>query len=84
MVNKTTLEDKIDALTSIVEKGFGAVAGDIASINERMATLATKEQITTLHTQVASIETQLRDATRHKPVTRVADLEEKVFGAACR
>jgi hypothetical protein len=28
------------------------------------------------------IETGLRDAKRHKLVTRVADIEEKVFGAA--
>jgi hypothetical protein len=32
--------------------------------------------------QTVAIETDLRDAKRHKLVTRVADLEEKVFGAA--
>ena len=82
MTKKITIEDKIDALTSIVEKVFAAVAGDIASINERMETLATKEQVITLHTQVASIETQLRDMKHTKLHARVADLEEKVFGAA--
>ena len=73
MAKKSTLEGKIDALTNIVEKGFGAVAEDISK-------LATKEQLAALHTQVNSIETQLRDTNRHKLVTRVADLEEKVFG----
>ena len=35
-----------------------------------------------LDTQVASIETQLRDMKHTKLHARVADLEEKVFGAA--
>ena len=74
---KISLEQKIDALTNIVEKGFAAVAGDIADIKE---TMATKEQIITLHTQVNSIETQLRDMRHTKLHSRVADLEERVFG----
>src|SRR5712672_1799670 len=41
---------------------------------------ATKDQIIALHTQV--IETDIRDMKRQKLVTRVADLEEEVFGAA--
>ena len=82
MAKKITLEDKIDALTSIVEKGFAAVAGDIASIDERLETLATKDQIIALHTQVNSIETQLRGMQHVKLHSRVADLEEKVFGVA--
>jgi hypothetical protein len=64
---KETLEQKIDALTSIVEKGFAAVAEDISK-------LATKDQVFSLQTQVNSIETQLRDmqhtklhARRHPP-----------------
>jgi hypothetical protein len=79
MAKKITLEDKIDALTSIVEKGFAAVAEDIGDIREKMAT---KDQIIGLHTQIASIETQLRDMKHVKLQSRVADLEEKVFGAA--
>ena len=48
---KKTLEQKIDALTSIVERGFGAVAEDIACIKRDMATkddiadLATKDDV---------------------------------------
>ncbi len=84
MAKKISLEDKIDALTSIVEKGFAsmergfaAAAGDIADIKRDMAS---KDQILALQSQVNAIETELRDTKRHKLVTRVADLEEKVFG----
>jgi hypothetical protein len=49
---------------------------------EDLEKLATKEQVIALHMQVNSIETELRDMKRHKLVTRVTDLEEKVFGAA--
>jgi hypothetical protein len=42
--------------------------------------LATKDQIVALHTQVNAIETQLRDMKRTKLQSRVADLEEEVFG----
>jgi hypothetical protein len=80
MAKKRSVEDKIDALTTIVEKGFAAVAGDIASINERMDKLATKDQVIALHTQVNSIETQLRGMKHVKLHSRVADLEEEVFG----
>jgi hypothetical protein len=70
---KKTLEQKIDTLTTVVEKGFAAVAEDISK-------LATKEQLIALHTQVTAIETDIRDMKRQKLVTRVADLEEEVFG----
>ena len=43
--------------------------------------MATKDHIIALHTQVNSIETQLRDMKHTKLHARVADLEEKVFGA---
>jgi hypothetical protein len=83
---KKTLEQKIDALTSIVEKGFaasdskfGAIAEDIADIKHDMAT---KDQVLALHTQVNSIETELRGMKHTKLQARVADLEEKVFGAS--
>jgi hypothetical protein len=73
MAKKIKLEEKIDALASVVEKGFAAVAEDISK-------LATKEQLITLHGQVNSIETQLRDIKHTKLHARVADLEEAVFG----
>jgi hypothetical protein len=78
---KTTLDElgnKIDALTSIVEKGFAAAATDIAEIKDDVAEV--KEQVIVLHTQVNSIETELRGMKHVKLEGRVADLEEKVFG----
>jgi hypothetical protein len=77
MAKEKSLEQKIDALTSIVEKGFAAVAGDIADIKHDMAT---KDQIIALHTQVNAIETDIRSTKHTKLHARVADLEEKVFG----
>ena len=74
-----SLEQKIDALTNIVEKGFAAVAEDIARIDTRMDALATKDQVLALQTQVNSIERQLRDT---KMEVRLADLEDEVFGAS--
>jgi hypothetical protein len=53
------------------------VASDIADIKRDMAT---KDQVIALHTQVNSIERQLRDMKHVKLEDRVADLEEKVFG----
>ena len=73
MTKKISLEKKIDALTNIVEKGFAAVAEDISK-------LATKDQVFSLQTQVNAIETQLRDMKHTKLQSRVADLEEEVFG----
>ena len=75
---KKLLEQKIDALTTIVEKGFAAVAEDIGDIREKMAT---NEQVLALHTQVNSIERQLRET---KTELRLGALEEKVFGSARR
>jgi hypothetical protein len=40
---------------------------------------ATKEQIIALHTQVNSIETELRGTKRDKLHARLTDLEEKVL-----
>ena len=78
MAKKTT-EQKIDALTTIVEKGFAAVAADIADIKRDMAT---KEQGIAIQTQVNSIETDIRSMKQSKLEVRVGDLEEKVFGAS--
>jgi hypothetical protein len=85
MAKKITLGQKIDALTSIVEKmhacmekGFAAVAEDIGDIKRSMPT---KDQLSALQTQVNSIEHQLRET---KIEVRLGDLEEKVFGAPRR
>jgi hypothetical protein len=84
MAKETPLEKKIDALTSIVEKGLAAVADDIGGIKNDITDIkrdmATKDQIIALHTQVNSIETQLRGMKHVKVEGRVADLEEKIFG----
>ena len=78
MADKMSVEEKIDRLTKLVE----AISEDVTGIDERIESLATKEQIITLHGQVNAIETQLRDMKHVKLHARVADLEEKVFGAA--
>ena len=71
----TMLGKRIDEMDARMENGFGAVAEDLSK-------LATKEQVIALHTQVTSIETQLRDMRHVKLQSRVADLEEEVFGKA--
>jgi len=85
MANKKPLDQKIDALTNVIEKmdgrmdkGFAAVADDIAEVRR---TMATTDQIIALQSQVNSIEHQLRDT---KMELRLGDLEEKVFGAPRR
>jgi hypothetical protein len=76
---KKTLEQKIDSLTSIVEKGFaasdrkfGALAEDVADIRE---TMATKDQVFALQTQVNSIERHLRET---RTEIRLGDLEPRI------
>ena len=68
---------QIEKLAARMDKSFSAVAGDVADIKHDMAT---KEQVIALHTQVNSIEGQLRGMNHIKLEGRVADLEEKVFG----
>ncbi len=77
---KITLEaiaGQIAKMDARMERGFGAVAEDISK-------LATKDQIIALHTQVNSIETELRSMKHTKLQARVADLEEEVFGETRR
>ena len=68
-----TLAQQLAKMDARIERVFGAVAEDISK-------LATKDQVIALHTQVNSIETQLRGMKHVKLQSRVADLEEKVFG----
>jgi hypothetical protein len=68
-----TLAQQLAKMDARIERGFGAVAEDISK-------LATKDQVIALHTQVNSIETQLRGMKHVKLQSRVADLEEEVFG----
>lgn len=70
-------DKKITSLDTRIERGFSALADDIADIKRDMAM---KDQIIALHTQVSGIETDIRTTKRYKLVTRVTDLEEEVFG----
>ena len=72
-----SIEAKLEKTDARMERGFAAVADDIGDIKRDMAT---KDQVIALHTQVNAIETQLRDMKHTKLHSRVADLEEKVFG----
>ena len=71
MAKKTTLKEIGDMLAHVVK--HMATKDDITEV---------KQQIVTLHTQVNSIETQLRDMKHTKLHARVADLEEKAFGTS--
>jgi hypothetical protein len=75
MAKETSLNEIGEMLAHVVK--HMATKDDIAEIRKEMAT---KEQVIALHTQVNAIETDIRDMKRQKLVTRVADLEEKVFG----
>ena len=75
MAKETTLNEIGEMLAHVVK--HMATKDDIADIRRDMAT---KDQIIALHTQVNSIEVQLRDMRHVKLQSRVADLEEEVFG----
>jgi hypothetical protein len=65
------------------DKEIKALTETAAFIVEHVATkaeTATKQQIVALHGQVNAIESDLRTTKRHKLITRVADLEEELFG----
>ena len=76
MAKKITLDDIAKML---VQHGK-----EIHDLTDTMAHvvkhMATKDQIVSLHTQVNSIETQVRGMNHVKLEGRVADLEDKVFG----
>jgi hypothetical protein len=77
MAKKITLNEVGEMLAHVVK--HMASKDDIAELRKEMAT---KDQVIALHTQVNAIETQLRGMNHVKLQSRVADLEEKVFGAA--
>jgi hypothetical protein len=79
MAKKTTLKDlnkKIDALTTIVEKGFAAAKDDMAYVKHEL-----KGDIARVQEQVNSIEAELKST---RVESRLGDLETKVFGAPRR
>ncbi len=90
MTKKTTLND-IAAMLAKQSKEMRDLTESAGFIVEHMATkediadiqrdMATKEQLAALHTQVNSIETELKHG-RYEP--RLGNLETKVFGAPRR
>jgi hypothetical protein len=75
MAKKTTLNEIGEMLAHVVK--HMATKEDIAEVRREL-----KGDIVRVSEQVASIETQLRDMQHVKLHSRVADLEEKVFGEA--
>jgi hypothetical protein len=75
MAKKTTLDELGKMIAHVVEH---------MATKDDLKNLATKDQLVALHTQVNSIETQLRDMRHTQLQSRVADLEENVFGKARR
>jgi hypothetical protein len=68
-VTLETLDARFAKLEQLIERGFAATAADIAD---------TKDQLIALHVQVNSIERQLGGLVKLE--SRVADLEEEIFG----
>ena len=75
MTKDITLKEVGEMLEHVVK--HMATKDDIAEIRNDMAR---KDQLVTLHTQLSSIETQLRAMKHTKLESRVLDLEEEVFG----
>ena len=68
------IEGKLDTLTSLVEKGFAAVAEDIGSIKERMATKADLAELRLeLHTFRTETEVGFRSLRRE-----LADINKRL------
>ena len=72
MAKRTTLKEIGDMLAHVVK--HMATKDDIAELRTEL-----KGDIAAVHTQVNSIERQLRET---KTEIRLADIEEKVFGAS--
>ena len=77
MAKKMTLKELGQMLVHVIK--HMATKEDIAEVRRDMAT---RDQVVVLHTQVNSIETQLRGMQYVKMQSRVIDLEEKVFGGS--
>ena len=70
----------VATLAAQIEKGFASGDKKFEAIADDISKLATKDQVIALHTQVNSIERQLRDMKHIKLEDRVATIEQKVFG----
>ena len=66
---KQTVEDKLDILTALVEKGFAAAADDIAGVKTEM-----RSHFLALSEDIGEIRVELRD------INRRLDAFEKVVG----
>lgn len=75
MAKKTTLND----IAAMLEKQRDEIKDLTRSGAHVVEHMASKEQVVALHTQVNSIEAQLRQT---KAERRLADLEEKIFGTS--
>ena len=67
------IDGRFEKIEILMGRGFSAVAEDVLK-------LATKEDVLAVHGQVNSIESQLRGMKHVKLESRIADVEEKVFG----
>ena len=76
MAKKATLDDIAKMLIQH-GKEIHDLTDTVAHVVKHMAT---KDQVIALHTQVNSIESQVRGMKHVKLEGRVADLEDKVFG----
>ena len=74
-----TLADQIAKMDARIERGFASADTKVKAIAEDIAKIATKDDVAAVHTQVSSIERQLRET---KTEIRLGDLEQKVFGAS--
>jgi hypothetical protein len=74
-ITLATLAEQLAKMDARMEKGFAAVAED-------MSKLATKDQIIALHTQVTGIEADIKTTKSYKLPSRMADVEEELFGKA--
>lgn len=77
MAKETTLNEIGEMLAHVVK--HMATKDDISDIREKMAT---KDQIIALHTQVTAIETDIKTTKGYKLPSRMADVEEELFGKA--
>jgi hypothetical protein len=73
------IDEKIGKIDARMKRGLAAVADDVADIKRDMAT---KDQIIALHTQMTGIESDIKTVKTYKLPTRMADVEEELFGKA--
>ena len=71
---KKSDSEKLDALIHVVEKGFAAMERGFAAVADDISTLATKDDVAAVYTQVNAIERELRDI--KLSLTRVVHRED--------